>query len=70
MDDAIKVIKDSDDFLRNVFLVIDALSKEQKDQILQYLASQLPESVTHFEVLNKQKAVNELKKEHEVQREI
>jgi hypothetical protein len=70
LDDAIKSIKDADGFLRNVFLVIDALSKEQKDQILEYLCSQLPESVTNSEVLRQQKIINDLKDEHSKQRDL
>ena len=64
LDDAIESIKNADDFLKNVFLVIDALSKEQKDHILEYLCSQLPESVTNSEVLRQQKIISDLKDEH------
>lgn len=34
LDDAIKTLKDKEDFLKNVILVIDALSDEQKAQVL------------------------------------
>ena len=54
LDDAIKTLKDKEDFLSNVILVIDALSDEQKAQVLKYLISELPESVINFEVLKKQ----------------
>ena len=34
LDDAINTLKDKEDFLKNVILVIDALSNEQKAQVL------------------------------------